>query len=187
MVPFEQASLTFFFPLSSVHRSFRLRHCAVCACLHACVLALSSHVRKPRACSLVLSLNICPLFPSNACWFLQIWAKKQRVALRAGASFCTIEGSRYLEEELFPLLSRSKCSPTNEEFVLCIACPCFKLFSIFENSEAISSSLLFSFSDMKGKMEEKEGWTKEKEIFFLQCRWLPQVPITHLVMPCRNH
>lgn len=58
------AGFTHFFSLSSVHRSFRLRHCVLCVhvCMHLCVLEVSSYVRKLCACSLVLCLNILPLF-----------------------------------------------------------------------------------------------------------------------------
>lgn len=59
-----QAGFTHFFSLSSVHRSFRLRHCVlhVHVCMHVCVLAVSSYVRKLCACPLVLSRNIFSLF-----------------------------------------------------------------------------------------------------------------------------
>lgn len=96
------AGFTHLFFLSSVHRSFRLRHCVLCVhvYVHVCVLTLSSYVRKLCACSLVLSLNF---FPSKAWWFLPIWGKKQTVALRASAFFWRTEGSRYSEEWDLPI------------------------------------------------------------------------------------
>lgn len=93
------AGFTNFFSLSSVYGPFRLRSCVLC--VHAV-----SYVRKVCARSVVLSVSICPFFSSpSAFCFLQTWAKKQAVALKAGYPFCITEGSRYLEERLFPLLS----------------------------------------------------------------------------------
>lgn len=140
-------------------------------CMHVCVHCLGpnsvitevcSFVRKVFTCLLILSLSICLFFLSYCLLLFADLSKQKAVAPKAGFTFCCIEGSRYLEERLFPSLSRVNNSPTNKGLISWIACLSFKLFSSSENKRRFLL-LCCSVSQMcKARYEEHEGSDKEK-------------------------
>lgn len=163
-------------------------------CVHVCVHFLGpnavitqvcSFVRKAFACLLILSLSICLFFLSYCLLLFADLSKQKAVVPKAGFTFCCMEGSRYLEERLFPSLSRVNNSPTNKGFISWIACLSFELFSSFERDDFFWFAVQFLRCVRQGMRSRKDQTKKNKSL--CQCRWLPQVPIPHSVTSYRNH